>query len=428
MNISIINGRLIDPANNIDKISGIHVHSREIAAIGAPPADYEATIVIDAKDKIVCPGFVDIAAALREPGDENTATIASETIAAKVSGITTLICPPNTHPCIDTPAVVELIHRKARKLKNARVLTVGALTKGLEGELLSEMHALKEAGCVAIGNSRKPLASTLVERRALEYAATFDLTVFLRSEDRHLRDNGCAHEGAVAMLMGLPGIPSAAETVATARDLVLAEHTGAKVHFRGLSTAGAAKMIGEARANKQQVSADVAAHQLHLTEMDISNFDARCKVSPPLRTLADRDALRRAVADGTIQAITSDHQPQNQDAKEAPFPAASNGISGLESLLGLVLKLVDEGVMDLSTALARITCGPADILDLPYGRLSVGSPADICVFDLDDYQMLNAKKMLSNGKNTPFDGWELPGRVTQTIFNGRVVYNSEATE
>lgn len=426
MNISIINGRLIDPANNIDEITNLHIQTREVIAIGDAPEGFEPKTVIDASNKIVCPGLVDIAANLREPGAEQKATIESETIAAKHSGVTTLVCPPNTNPCIDTAAVVELIHRRARKLQNARVLTTGALTKGLAGDQLSSMAGLQKAGCVAVGNAGKPIANTLVERRALEYAATFGLTVFLRPEDRHLKADGCAHEGAVATLMGLPGIPSAAETVATARDLALAEHTGAKIHFRALSSGGAARMINEAQANKLVVTADVAAHQLHLTEMDISDFDARCHVSPPLRTLADRDALRQAVADGTIQAITSDHQPHNHDAKEAPFPATDPGISGLESLLGLTLKLVNEGVVDLATALARVTCGPADILGLPYGRLGVGSPADVCIFDPEEYWTLQTDAMLSSGKNTPFDGWELPGKVSHTIFNGRVVFNSEA--
>jgi len=424
VSISIINGRLIDPAHGIDDVLDLHIDGEVVVAVGDAPAEFAPEVVIDARDRIVCPGLVDLAAGLREPGYEHKATLASEAAAAARGGITTVLCTPDTNPVIDNSAVVELIHRIARKLGQARILATGALTRGLRGEALSEMAALKQAGCVAVSNAHQPLASTLVERRALEYAATFGLTVFLRSEDRHLRAGGCAHEGGVAARLGLPGIPSAAESVAVARDLALAEHTQAKVHFRNLSTETAARMIHEAQASGLAVTADVAAHQLHLTEMDVSGFDARCHVSPPFRTLGDRDALRRAVADGTITAICSDHQPHEPDAKERPFPETEPGISGLETLLGLTLRLVEEGVMDLPTALARVTSGPADILGLPYGRLGVGSPADVCIFDLDRRWTLEAERMLSEGRNTPFDGWDFPGGVSHTVFNGRVVYRA----
>lgn len=422
MNISIINGRMIDPASGTDRICNLHTRGERIIAIGEAPAGYQVGEVIDAQGCIVCPGLVDLAASLREPGYEAKGTLASETAAAARGGITTLVCTPDTDPVIDTAAVVELIHRKARKLARARVLTCGALTQKLEGTQLAEMAALKKVGCVAVSNAAHPLANTLVERRALEYAATFDLTVMLRPQDKHLTAGGCVHEGTVSTLLGLPGIPSAAETVAVARDLALAEHTGATIHFRALSTAGAARMLRDAQTAKLRVSADVAAHQLHLTEMDVSGFDARCHVSPPLRTLADRDALRRAVADGTIAAICSDHQPHDHDAKEAPLPETAPGISGLESLLALTLRLVDEGVLDLSTALARVTCGPADLLGLAYGRLSVGGAADICIFDPQAHWTLRSSEMRSGGRNTPFDGWEFQGRITHTLFNGRIVY------
>ncbi len=372
----------------------------------------------------MCPGLVDLAASLREPGYEHKATLASETAAAARGGITTLLCTPDTNPVIDNTAVVELILRTARKLGQARILTTGALTRGLKGEHLSEMAALQSAGCVAVSNGHQPLASTLVERRALEYATTFGLTVFLRSEDRHLRAGGCAHEGAVSARLGLPSIPSAAESVAVARDLALAAHTQAKIHFRNLSTQTAVRMIADAQVGGLAVTADVAAHQLHLTEMDVDGFDAECHVSPPFRTLMDRDALRRAVADGTITAISSDHQPHEPDAKQRPFPETEPGVSGLETLLGLTLRLVDEKVLDLPTALARVTSGPADILGLPYGRLGVGSSADVCVFDPDRDWTLHPQTMLSQGHNTPFAGWDFRGRISHTLFNGRVVYRA----
>ncbi len=427
MNISILNGRLIDPANGIDDTLDLHIQGQQILAVGAAPAGFEAQETIDASGCIVCPGLVDIAASLRDPGPGRI-DLASETAAAARGGITTLVCTPDTQPVIDTPAVIELIHRTARKLRRTRVLIAAALTQGLDGQQLANMAALARAGAVALSNARRPLANTLVERRALEYAATFGLTVILRPEDPHLRAGGCAHEGAVATRLGLPGIPSCAETVAVARDLALAEHTGARVHFHALSTAGAASQLREAQAAKLPVSADVAAHQLHLTEMDIEGFDADCHVSPPLRTLADREALRQAVADGTIAAICSDHQPHELDAKEAPFPETAPGISGLETLLALTLRLVDEGVLPLTEAIARVTCGPADLLGLPHGRLGAGSPADVCIFEPDTPWTLHRSALCSEGRNTPFDGWEFEGQVTHTLFNGRVVYRRDARD
>lgn len=422
MSISILGGHLIDPANGIDEQLDLHIQDRKILALGKAPQGFVASETIDASGQVVIPGLVDIAASLREPGYTAKGTLESETRAAAKGGITTLVCTPDTAPVIDTPADIEFIHRMARKLQQARVLTAAALTQNLEGRQLSCVAALKAAGCVALSNARKPLANTLVERRALEYAATFGMTVFLRPEDRHLHADGCAHEGTIATRLGLPGIPSAAETVAVARDLALAEHTGARVHFRALSAAGSARMLREAQAAKLPVSADVAAHQLHLTEMDVEGFDARCHVSPPLRTLADRDALRKAVASGSIAAICSDHQPHDPDAKDAPFPETEPGISGLETLLALTLRLVDEGVMPLADAIARVTSGPADLLGLPYGRLEVGLPGDVCIFAPREHWQLDARQLLSEGQNTPFDGWEFDGRVTHTLFNGHVVF------
>jgi dihydroorotase len=425
-NISITGGRLIDPTNGVDEQRDLHISDGKVLAVGDTPPGFEADTVIDASGQVVCPGLIDLAAHLREPGFEYKATIASETRAAARSGITTLVCAPDTDPVIDTPAVWELVRRRAKISARARVLAVGALTQGLKGEQLSEMAALKMAGCVAMGNDRRPLASTLVERRALEYAATFGLTVFLSPEDKHLKAGGCAHEGAVATRMGLPGIPSAAECVAVARDLALAQHTGATVHFRTLSAGASVEMVRNARAGQLPVTADVAAHQLHLTEMDIDGFDGRCHVTPPLRTLADRDALRRGVADGTIGVICSDHQPHQADAKEAPFPETSPGISGLETLLPLTLRLVEEGVLDLPTAIARLTAGPAQVIGLPLGQLAEGAIADVCVFDPDRPWTLNARSMSSAGKNTPFDGWEFRGQVTHTLFHGRIVHRPES--
>ncbi len=421
-NISILNGRLIDPANGVDAVLDLHIADGRILALGAAPAGFTAGLRIDARERIVCPGLVDLSARLREPGLEHKATIASETLAAARGGITTLCCPPDTDPIIDTPAVAEMIRRKATQSGHCRVLPVGALTQGLGGEQLSEMAALKKAGCAALGNALNPIGNTLIQRRALEYAATFGITVLLHPEDPQLRNGGCAHEGAVASRLGLPGIPEAAETVAVARDLALAEQTGCRIHFRGLSCGAAARIIRRARHDRLPVSADVAAHQLHLTEADIDNFDSNCHLIPPLRTRGDREALRNAVADGAISAICSDHQPHEPDAKEAPFPSTAPGISALETLLPLTLRLVEEDVLGLPQAIARLTCGPADILGLPLGRLSTGASADICIFDPNQTWRLTAEDMLSRGRNTPFLGREFKGAVTHTLLEGRVVF------
>ncbi len=420
--VSIVNGRVIDPANRVDQVLDLHIEGRHILALGVQPRHFTPDTTIEARDLIVCPGLVDLSARLREPGHEHKATLSTETRAAASAGITTLCCPPDTNPVIDTPAMVTLVQERAQRLAHARVLPIGALTKNLDGEHLSEMAALQQAGCAALSNAERPLANTLVERRALEYAATFGIRVMLRSEDQHLRNNGCAHEGPVASRLGLPGIPVAAETVAVARDLALAEQTLCPIHFRGLSSARAAQSVALARQQRLPVTADVAIHQMHLTEMDVDGFNSNCHVNPPLRGFNDRQALREALADGIIGAICSDHQPHDADAKEAPFPSTAPGVSALETLLPLTLKLASEGVLGLSDAIARVTCGPADILGLDLGRLTPGCSADICVFDPERHWELNRERMWSAGQNTPFHGWEFTGRVTHTLFEGKIVY------
>ncbi len=426
--ISILGGRVVDPANGVDRIADLHIAGGRILALGEAPEGFEPSLTIDAAGQVVCPGLIDLCTHLREPGTEHKATIASETAAAASGGITTLCCPPDTHPVIDSPAVTGQIRHKARKAGFCRLLPQGALTHGLDGEHLSEMAALKAAGCIAVSNAYVPLASTLVQRRAMEYAATFGLLTIIRPEDHALSNHGCAHEGKVADRLGLPGIPEAAETVAVARDLALAETTGAVIHFHALSSASAARTMAWAKREGRRVSADVAIHQLHLTELDLEGFDSRFHVRPPLRTDSDRDGLREAVAKNVIEAITSDHQPHEPDAKANPFPDTEPGISGLETLLPLTLKLVEQGVMDLSSAIARLTCGPARILGLPLGTLSPGERADVCVFDPERRWFVEADKLLSSGKNTPFEGWEMPGRVTHTLLKGRLVYSLNPDE
>jgi len=424
--LSIRNGRLVDPASGTDQETDLHVADGHVLAMGAAPAGFIPDRTLDARGMVVCPGFVDLSARLREPGHEQKATIASETRAAAASGITTLCCPPDTMPVIDGPAVAQLVHQIAERHGLARVLPAGAVTRGLEGRQITEMAALKQAGCVVLSQADRPIRNSQVLRRALEYAATFGLTVFIQPLDADLSEGGCAHEGRVATRLGLPGIPEAAETVAVARALALAEQTGAQIHFRGLSSARGAEMLVEARHRGIPASADVAMHQLFLTEDDVDGFDSNCHVLPPLRTLADRDALRRAVAEGGVQAVCSDHQPHDADAKELPFPETAPGISALETLLPLALRLVEVGAVDLPTIIARLTTGPAAVLGHPPGRdlacIRPGRPADVCVFDPSQTWVASADTLESQGGNSPFLGIELKGRVRWTLFEGRVVF------
>jgi dihydroorotase len=420
--ISIRNGRLIDPASGTDRAADLHLADGRVLAIDGPPAGFQPDVTLDARGLVVCPGLIDLSARLREPGHEQKATIASETRAAAAAGITTLCCPPDTAPIIDTPAVAQLILRTAQRHGLARVLPVGAITQGLDGRHITEMAALKQAGCPVLSQADRPIRNSQVLMRALDYAATFGLTLFLQPQDADLSEGGCAHEGRVATRLGLPGIPEAAETVAVARALALAEQTGARIHFRGLSSARGAEMLAEARRRGIPASGDCSIHQLFLTEDDVYGFNADCHVIPPLRTLADRQALRTAVAEGAIQALCSDHQPHDADAKQAPFPETAPGISALETLLPLALGLVDEGVLTLSAAIARLTTGPSAILGHDLGRLAPGRPADICCFDPAETWVLSPETLVSQGLNTPFLGRQLRGRVRWTLLGGRIVH------
>lgn len=423
MSLVIRGGRLIDPANGIDENADLYIddHGR-VAAVGIPPAGFQAARTLDASGCVVCPGLVDLRARLREPGLEYKATIESETRAAVAGGITTLACPPDTHPVIDTPAMAQMIQSRAYRYGLAFIHPLGALTRGLEGKQLADMEALAAAGCVGFSNALAPVTDTQVMRRALEYASSFNLTVHLHAEDPYLAGRGCMHEGLVSARLGLAGIPEAAETVAVARELALIEQTGCRAHFCGISSARAAAMIAEARARGLPVTADVTAHHLHLSEHDVGVFDTLCHVRPPLRSLADRDGLRRAVQSGAIDAICSDHQPHEPDAKLAPFAESAPGVSGLETLLPLTLMLVAQGVLTLPQAVAALTSKPAAILGIEAGRLSVGAKADVCVFDPEARWTLGPDQLVSRGHNTPFLGRELRGRVIYTLISGRVVF------
>ena len=423
--IRIQGGRVIDPALGIDAWLDVHIAEGRIAGLGAQPEGFEADRVIDAGGRIVCPGLIDLCARLREPGFEHKATIDSESRAAAAGGITTVCVPPDTDPIIDTPAVVRLIQAKAAMAGRVRIQVIGALTRGLKGQDLSEMSALRQAGCGAVGNAYAPVASTLVLRRALEYAASHDLLVVVRPEDPDLADQGCVHEGPVGTRLGLRGIPYAAETVAVAQVLALIEHTGARVHFAQLSSARAMRSIARAQEKGFPISADVAAHQLHLTDEAVEGFDAQYHLRPPLRTRADRDALREGLRDGVIAAICSDHQPHEPDAKLDAFPATEPGLSGLQTLLPLTLQLVEAGALSLMQALDAVTRRPAAVMGLTVGTLQPGAPADVCVFDPDAVWTIDDESWLSAGRNTPFWSRTLKGRVTHTLQGGRPVFELE---
>lgn len=422
MKLTISGGRLIDPANGIDALQDIHISDGVIAAIGKAPDGFTPDQTLDAKGQIVCPGLVDLCARLREPGLEHKGTIESETRAAAASGITTLACPPDTSPVTDTPAVVELIRERSQQAGFAHVYSLGALTQQLAGQHITEMAALQAAGCVGVSNALRPVTNHLVMRRAMEYAATFDLTVYLHPEDAVLRNDGSVHEGMVSTRMGLRGIPEAAETVAVASYLALAKDTGVRIHFSHLSTAHAVKMVGRAQHDGLPVSADVTAHHLYLTDRDISDFNSQCFVEPPLRTERDMQALRDGLVGGQIAAICSDHQPHEPDAKLAPFSATEPGASTLETLLPLSLRLADETSMSISEVIARLTSAPANILGINAGHLAPGQNADVCIFNPDSYWTLSEDTLISRGHNTPFLGWELKGKVTTTLLSGKVVY------
>ena len=425
MSLRIANGRIIDPANDLDRKADLFIDDDGfIVGIGKAPKNFTAELTIDASNLIVCPGLVDLQARVREPGQEYKATIESETLAAVSAGITTLVTPPDTMPVIDTPAMAQMIQQRAWRFGMAFIHPLGAMTRDLEGTQLSDMESLDEAGCVGVTNALNPIKDTLVLRRAMEYAASFDITVFLRAQDPWLIAGGCVHEGEVGTRLGLPGIPEAAETVAVARDLALIEQTGVRAHFSQLSTARAVAMIAEAQERGLPVTADVTAHHLHLSEHDIGYFNSECHVIPPLRSERDRDGLRKALQDGVISAICSDHQPHESDAKLAPFIESEPGVSGLETLLALTLRLVDDGLIDLTQAIAALTSEPADIIGVDTGNLAIGSTADICIFDQEARWTLNTNDMVSRGHNSPFAGWEFKGKVTHTLIGGVLVYEA----
>ncbi len=423
MKIHIKNGRVIDPAMGIDRIADVYVARGRIVAVDQAPQGFETNGSVDATGCIVCPGLVDLAVRLREPGYEYRATLESEMAAAAASGVTSLACPPDTDPPLDEPGLVEMLKHRARNPKFAHVYPVGALTLKLAGQRLTEMAELAEAGCIAFGQANTAIVDTQVLARAMQYAATFGFPVWLQAQDPFLAKHGVAHDGEVATRLGLAGIPVAAETIALATILQLARETGAQVHLTRISSAAGLEMIAAARRSGIFATCDVAIHHLHLCDHDIGNFSPHARLDPPLRSQSDREALRHGLADGTINALCSDHTPVDDDAKQMPFGEAEPGATGIELLLPLTLKWAVEMKLPLPQALARITCDPARILGIEAGSLAVGMPADICVFDPHASFRVTRESLKSQGKNTPFLGMELQGKVRCTLIDGHLAHD-----
>lgn len=412
-NIHIRGGRVIDPKSGFDGVADLFISEGKIAALGEAPDGFQAHSVIEAAGRIVCPGLVDLSTRLGSLGSELAAAVAG--------GVTAVACPPDTNPPLDEPGLVERLVRHAEALGLARVYPIGALTQQLAGEKLAEMSSLQRAGCLAFSQAKQPVFDTQVLFRAMQYAATFGYPVHLQPEDHYLARDGVAHDGEVASRLGLAGIPVCAETVAISTALQLAGETGARLHFARLSSAAGVAMVRKAKQQGVKVSCDVAVHHLHLSEVDIGYFDSHARFDPPLRSGADRAALREAVSEG-LAAICSDHSPVDEDGKQLPFAEALPGATALELLLPLTLKLAEEMKMPLSAALARVTCDPSAVLGIDAGSLAVGMPADVCVFDPQVPWRVLPEVLRSQGKNTPFVGYEMAGRVSATLVGGRVVF------
>lgn len=420
--ILIENGRIIDPANNIDAQGSLCIADGKIEAVLHKPEGFAPDQTIDATGQVVCPGFIDLSARLREPGHTQKGNIKSETRAALAAGVTSLCLPPDTKPCIDTPTVVEYIKDKAEAADYPQIYSIGALTQRLDGSELSSMFALKQAGCLAVSNAHAPLASLLILRRAMEYAGTHDLLLMYRANEVSLSGKGCAHEGAVASRYGLPGIPAAAESIALAQCLELAQLTGCRLHFSQISCKQSVIKIQQAKKYGLNVTADVAIHQLHLTEDDMKPFDSRYHVMPPFRSQEDRHYLRVGLANGTIDAICSDHQPHNLDAKLGAFPETEPGVAALETLLPLTMGLADQAGVSLNQVLASLTHKPARILGLQAGALTPGFAADVCIFDPGQTWRVDEQSWFSAGRNTPYWRQNLTGKVTHTLLGGCLAY------
>ena len=431
MKVLIKNGRVVDPASGRDERGDIAIAAGRIVAIGRVAADFTPNRTLDASGLVVAPGLVDLAARLREPGHEHEGMLESEMAAAMAGGVTSLVCPPDTDPPLDEPGLVEMLKFRARNLNQARLYPLGALTRELKGEALTEMAELTEAGCVGFSQAEAAVRDTLVLQRALAYASTFGYAVWLRPNDPWL-GNGVAAKGPLATRMGLSGVPAIAETIALATLFELMRDTKARVHLCRLSSAAGVALVRAAKAEGLPVSCDVSVNNLHLIDVDIGYFNAAMRVTPPLRQQRDRDALRAGLADGTIDALVSDHTPVDEDAKNLPFAEAEPGATGLELLLSLALKWGADSGLSLAQTLATVTQRPVAVLGESLGslgsstgRLVEGGVADLCLFDPAAHWTVTPAALRSQGKHTPFAGYELPGRVIATLVGGHVAYEAQ---
>ncbi len=433
MKILIQGGRVINPATGFDEICDLAVAAGRIVAIKNIAPDFVPNKTINAKDCVVAPGLVDLAARLREPGYEHEGMLQSELAAAVAGGVTSLVCMPDTDPVLDEPGLVEMLKFRAEKLHQSRVFPLGALTLKLEGDVLTEMVGLSEAGCVGFSQAEVPLANTQVLQRALQYASTFGYAVWLRPQDMHL-GKGVAASGPLATRMGLSGIPVAAETIALHTIFELMRSANARVHLCRISSAAGVALVRQAKLDGLQVSCDVSINSLHLTDTDLGYFDSRARLNPPLRQQRDRDALRAGLVDGTIDALVSDHTPVDEDAKTLPFAESEPGATGLELLLSLALKWQADSAdksLNLSKTLATLTSQAAKVLGssvgvqhASLGELTIGGAADICIFDPKTMWVVTAEALRSQGKHSPFTGYELPGRVRATLVGGHVAFEA----
>ena len=422
MNILIKNGRVIDPANNIDKVCDVLVRDGKISKIG-DKLDADAT-VIDASGKIVSPGLVDMHVHLRDPGQEYKEDIVTGTLAAAFGGVTSVACMPNTEPVCDNEAVVTYIINKAKKEGYADVYPVGSVSKGLMGKELSPMGEMKFAGAVAVSDDGKPVSDSGLMRRAMEYAKMFDMRVISHCEDLPLANEGYMNEGAVATAMGLRGISRASEEVMVSRDILIAEAIGTPVHIAHISTRGSVELIRQAKARGVDVTCETCPHYFALTEKACEDFNTNAKMNPPLRTDDDVLAIKEGLRDGTIDCIVTDHAPHHIDEKNCEFGYAKNGITGLETSLGLAIKhLVNEGVLTLSQLIEKMSLNPSRILNITKGTLSEGAIADIAIFDPESKWTVEAKKLHSKSKNMPYEGFELYGKPEYVILGGKIIIN-----
>jgi len=416
----------VDPAQGLEEVRDLLVEDGRIAGLepaGTIPA--EGRQVIEARGLVVTPGLIDMHVHLREPGEEYKETIETGSAAAARGGFTAVACMPNTKPVNDTSAVTRFILDQAEKHGRARVYPVGAISQGSLGEILSEYGDLKETGCVAVSDDGRPVMNALLMRRALEYARTFDLLVISHAEDLNLRGDGVMHEGEVSVRLGLKGIPAAAEEIMIYRDIRLARLTGARLHIAHVSTAGSVAIIREAKMSEIGVTAETAPHYFSLTDDAVAGFDTNAKVNPPLRSEWDRQAILEGLADGTLDAIASDHAPHSVLEKDVEFAAAAFGLIGLETSLGLSLKLVHEGVLTLSQVIMKMSTSPARILGIPGGALAPGAPADITLIDPNKEWTVDAGQFASKSRNCPFQGWKLKGRAVGTILGGKIITQEE---